>query len=83
MRLNFLGGVLLGTVIGTAIGLMAAPASGKQIRKRLKKKTKKYSKEAVQAVRQYLERKRDPSKKGSFQEGDTEARLSFFNDKED
>ena len=63
---TLVGGLIIGSVLGIITGILAAPSSGKQMRKKLKKKSRKYSKDAIQAVRQYLESKKKPEAKGSY-----------------
>jgi hypothetical protein len=62
---TLVGGLIIGSVLGIIAGFLAAPSSGKQMRKKLKRKSKKYSKDAVQAVRQYLESNKKPDAKSS------------------
>lgn len=52
---KFVGGLVLGAALGMAAGLLVAPTSGIQIRNTILRRSRKYSRQAIDAVRQYME----------------------------
>ena len=52
---KFVVGLLLGTAIGVTAGMLIAPTSGHQFRNTIIRRSRKYSRQAVDAVRQYVD----------------------------
>ncbi len=61
---KFIGGLLIGTGIGVLTGMLLAPSSGVQLRTNIVHRSRRYSRQAVDAVRQYLENVRQGRVRG-------------------
>ncbi len=77
---KFVSGLLIGTGIGVVAGMLLAPSSGLQLRTNLMHRSKKYSRQAVDAVRQYLENVRQGRVRGeNLSRQETEEMLDRLN----